>query len=215
LNKMKFIQIFNLLVLGITAKSAVIPTLKDEKIRNAQCQDSFKLIEKCILLDEKKVGPRTCEIFESAQCQQLYENIDDELALCQYSDVNITAGFVRDFVYKFSAVCTKDDNGEYCPLVSIVTADDLSGFVLDSNKSDAEILVDIYSLNCVSVVCREAAIDFIKMNRESLKKKNSQLPENDDNLVESINELGNLISSLQTKQCMNNKVSKNTNENAV
>ena len=212
---MKFTQAFNLLALAIAAKSAVIPTLDISEIENRKCQDSFELMEKCILLDEKNLGVSICEIFNSSACQKLYENIDKELELCQNSEVNFSSEYVKDFIKKYTNVCVKDEDGEYCPLASIVTAENFDGFVLDSNKSETEILADVYSLNCASEKCRLATINFIQENREALKEKNSNLDYNDDELVDSINNLGKLITNLQTVQCRDHKASNNTNENAL
>ncbi|OUM69397.1 hypothetical protein PIROE2DRAFT_68555 [Piromyces sp. E2] len=161
--------------LTLTVKSAAIPSLDLDEIENNKCKDSFKLMEKCILLDEKDLGLRTCEIFDSNECQQLYKNIDEELKLCQNAEVQFSSEYVKNFIQKFTKVCVKDENGEYCPLASIVTADSLEGFVLDNKKSENEILADVYSLNCASDKCREATVDFIEYNREILKEKTKNL----------------------------------------
>lgn len=188
-------------IFSIAAVKGAAISLNSNEIKNAQCKDSFELLKKCILLiDENNEGLHPCEIYDSVECQQLYENFEDELDYCQFENDLISKIYIKDFVNSYSNVCIKDEQGKYCPLASIYADNSLDEETINE-KADFDILVDIYQKNCNSELCREATINFIEVNRNNLIAENEKTENNDDDLVEVINNLENLINTLRTKQC--------------
>lgn len=208
--------LLSLITLGIVAKSATIPSLDDNEVKNKQCEDTLSLIEKCILLvDEKNNGRHACEIYESEECKQLYENIEEELNYCQYKDDMVSVDYVKNFVKDTELYCVKDENGEYCPLASIITGKDLGIYEVEKNLTDTEFFAHIYSLNCASELCREATINYIEVNRDNLKEAYSNSNDYDKDIVDNLNNLDYLMSTLETEECKNGKVLASIKKNYV
>ncbi|KAG4095562.1 hypothetical protein H8356DRAFT_1686179 [Neocallimastix lanati (nom. inval.)] len=214
--KLTIKTLLSLITFGIAAKSATIPISDIDDIKNKECKDTFRLIKKCILLgDEKDNGLQACEIFDSEECKQLYENIDDELNLCQYEDKTITSEYIKKFVENTELYCVKDENGEYCPIATIVTSKDMSIFEVDDDTSDSDLTAKIYSLNCVSELCREATINYIEFNRETIRESYIKSSVYDESVVTTLNNLGDLANTLMTKECRSGKVSASIKKEAL
>jgi hypothetical protein len=195
--------LLSIVAFGMMTKAATIPTLNEK-----ECKNTYNLITKCILLvDEENGGRHACEVFESSECQQLFENADKKLSNCQFEDDMITADYIKAFVQESKSYCIKDEQGQYCPLASIIYGKDLSVYEVEDDKDDLSFMSDIYSLNCVSEICREAAFDYIDTNRNELRERYLQSDEPDESLVATMNYLESIKSSLLTEECRNGKVS--------
>lgn len=201
---MKFSNIKALLsvvAFGMIAKAATIPTLNEK-----ECKKTFKLVQKCVLLvDEENNGRHACEVFETAECKQLFENIDEELSKCTYEEDMVTADYIKNFVKQSKTYCVKDEQGQFCPLASFITGKDLSVYEVDTTKDDVAILTDIYTLNCVSEKCREATINFLEAEKENLKNIYLNSNGSNNDLVAEMNNLENMKISLMTNDCRNGK----------